>query len=81
MLVSSFSAGIDLRELRRAYLASPWSACPFRSGGSHPLLPREDRHAKVHAAVVVARCNRDCVSTSDVQDVMWLPRGPRWLPH
>jgi hypothetical protein len=80
MVVSSFSAGIDPRELRRAYPASPWSACPFNPGARTPLAPR-GRTREVHATVVVARCNRDRVRTSDVQDGCGCPRGPQWRSH
>jgi hypothetical protein len=37
MRVSSFSAGIDLRELRRALAKrAPGALCPFSPGASHP---------------------------------------------
>jgi len=55
-------------------------ALALSNPGARTPLPREGGHAKVHAAVVVARCNRDCVRTSDAQDGCGCPRGPRWLP-
>jgi hypothetical protein len=77
MRVSSFSAGADLRELRRAVSCEPLERLPFQIRGSHRPCPARTDTQRFMRLSWWRAVIWDCVRTSDVQDGCGYPRGPR----